>query len=309
MSLDIFSLIKNLLDSLFGAKTKGTPIMPAPVDNIPVTPEPEEVTSSGVDGNNTPAPALLSSIPERNPNSMTGSEFIQANLNLVGATRETNILKEFQEGNMPDFLRSFVEITVTDGTNTIVYKAMSDYLCIGSDDDYVRMPMNPHTAQSIADQYDCTLVTRKMVNDIWKQSVNKLAPKPWGPPYNADMEKTHRIGTHSKWIQDQLTTSGKDPFALTSGHKKDVVITNKLAPNNPQKRVAIYGWIQLNGQPIQGLNPTSHDDKYADYSHGIRLVDNNVVVNGQSMRIRDVFKHATYCKLISDEGVLNFLSY
>lgn len=304
MSLDIFKLIQDLINSLFGSKPKGDSSMPDPVDNssTPVETSPETTPDPG------PTPTT-STIPDRNPYSVTGSEFIQANLNLVGAVREANILKEFQEGNIPDFLRNFVEVTVSDGSNTIVYKVMADYLCIGSDEDYVRVPMNPHTAQAIADQYDCTLVTRKMVNDIWKQSVNKLPPKPWGPPYNADMEKTHRIGTHSNTIQKQLTANGQNPFALTSGHKKDVVLTNKLAPNNPAKRVAIYGWIQLNGQPIQGLNPTSHDDKYADYSHGIRLVDNIAVVNGQSMRMRDVFKHPVYSKLVSDEGPLNFLSY
>lgn len=274
--------------------------MPDPV--IPDSAEsqqPEEVP--------VPAPDPISSIPSRSENAVTGSEWVKANINLGGATREANILKEFKEGNIPDFLRNFTEVTVTNGSDSITYKVMTDFLCIGNDEDYVRVPMNPHTAQYIADQYDCTLITRKMSNDIWKNAVNKLEPKPWGPPYDLDMEKTHRIGTHSNTIQKQL--AGKDPFALTSGHKKDVVLTNKLAPSNSAKRVAIYGWIQLNGKPIQDLNPSSHDDKYADYSHGIRLVDNIATVNGQAMRMRDVFKHPTYSKLVSDEGILNFLSY
>lgn len=274
--------------------------MPDPVIPDPIEPQqPEEVP--------VPAPDPISSIPSRNANAVTGSEWIQANLNLGGAVREANILKEFKEGNIPDFLRNFAEVTVTNGVDTITYKVMTDVLCIGRDDDYVRMPMNPHTAQSIADLYDCTLITRKMSNDIWKHSVNKLEPRPWGPPYDADMERTHRIGTHSNTIQKQL--AGKDPFALTSGHKKDVVLTNRLAPHNAAKRVAIYGWIQLNGKPIQDLNPSSHDDKYADYSHGIRLVDNIATVNGTAMRMADVFKHPAYSKLVSDEGILNFLSY
>lgn len=305
MSLDIFKLIQDLVNGLFSSKPKEQPPVPPvthPVEtSAPITAAPPA---------STPEPDLgsaPSTIPNRKPSAVTGSAFVQANINLIGAPREANILKEFIEGNIPDFLRNFAEVTISDGTNTITYKVMTDYLCIGTNFDYVRVPMNPHTAQAIADKYDCTLVTRKMVNDIWKHSINKLAPKPWGPPYNADMEKTHRIGTHSQTIQKQL--AGRDPFALTSGHKKDVVLTNKLYPNNPNKRVAIYGWIQLNGQPIQGLNPSSHDDHYADYSHGIRLVDNFAVVNGQQMRMRDVFKHPTYSKLVSDEGPLNFLSY
>jgi hypothetical protein len=183
---------------------------------------------------------------------------------------------------------------------------MSDYLCLGQSD-YVRMPMNPHTAQKIADQYDCSLPTRKMVNDIWHASVNKLSPKPWGPPYDSSMMHTDRIGIHNGRIQNQL--QGHDHTQLTSGHKKDVVLTNKLSPNNPNKRVAIYGWIQSNGQAIQQLNPKDHEDTYADYSHGVRLIANDVIVNGNPMRIKDVFSHPQLSALISDEGVLTFTKY
>jgi len=246
-------------------------------------------------------------IPTRDPGAVAGSVFVQNNMNLTGAVREANILNEFMHGNIPNFLRNMVPVTITSGSNSITYLVMPDFLCLGEDYDYVRMPMNPLTAQKIADKFDCTLPTRKMAFDIWSNSVNKLTPLPWGPPYDSDMEKTHRIGTHNQKIQAQL--AGKDPFALTSGHKKDVVLTNKLHPKNPKKRVAIYGWIQSNGQPIQGLNPTSHEDTYQDYSHGIRLIANDVIVNGNTMRIQDVFKDAKLASLISDEGILNFQRY
>ena len=246
-------------------------------------------------------------ILHRDPGASLGSTFIQNNMNLIGAVREKNILDEFLHGNVPDFLRNFAQVNVTNGSDSLTYLVMSDYLCLGQDNDYVRMPMNPHTAQSIADQYDCTLPTRKMVNDIWKTSLNKLDPRPWGPPYNSDMEKTHRIGTHSNTIQAQL--AGKDATALTSGHKKDVVLTNRLNPKNPAKRVAIYGWIQSTGKPIQDLNPSSHEDTYADYSHGIRLCSNDVIVNGNPMRMKDVFADSKLAPLVSDEGVLLFTRY
>jgi len=303
MNTNIFSSIIDFLNSVFGQKP--TPIPQAP--SAPPIPIIGETTTAPSPPNIPVETASTTTIPDRSGMAVTGSGWVQANLNLMGAVREANILKEFKEGNIPDFLRNFVELTVSNGIDSITYKVMPDYLCIGSNYDYVRVPMNPHTAQAIADRYDCTLITRKMTNDIWRASPNKLEPKPWGPPFDLDMERTHRIGTHSNTIQKQLV--GKDPFTLTSGHKKDVVLTNKLSPNNPQKRVAIYGWIQSNGKPIQDLNPSSHDDKYADYSHGIRLVDNYAVVNGQPMRMRDVFKHPAYSKLVSDEGPLTFLSY
>jgi hypothetical protein len=246
-------------------------------------------------------------IPIRDPGAMPGSAFIQANMSIVGEARERNILNEFMHGNIPDFMRNFTAVNVSNETDKITYLVSPDYLSIGHNGDYVRMPMSPLIAQMIADRYDCTLPTTKMVWDIWGQSINKVAPLPWGPPYNAEMESSYRYGVHSQRIQAQL--ADKNPFALLSGHKKDVVLTNRLLPRNPKRRVAIFGWIQLNGQPIQGLNTSSHDDKYADYSHGIRLVANDVMVNGMPMRIQDVFLHPKFSALLSNEGPLKFLRY
>lgn len=246
-------------------------------------------------------------IPGRDPGSVPGSVFCQNNLNLVGPVREANILAEFQHGNLPDFLRTFTPITVQGNGNTITYLAMPDVLAIGSNDDYVRMPMNPHTAQTIADQYDCTLITTKMADTIWHNATNKVEPKPWGPPYDEDMSKTYRLPIHNATINAQLT--GMNPFAMLTGHKKDVVLTNKLGVVNPNKKVAIYGWFSLNGQPIQGLNSFSHADTYEDYSHGIRLVANDCMVNGQPARMQDVFSDTNLSALVSNEGPLNFKRY
>ena len=246
-------------------------------------------------------------IPQRTSDMMTGSEFIKTNMSLNGSIRQQNILNEFMNGNIPDFLRKFKPITVIDNENSMTYLAMSDVLSIGSNEDYVRMPMNPHTAQAIADKYDCSLPTRKMVNDIWKNSINKLQPLPWGPPYDSSMSSTYRIGIHNSRINAQLIN--KDYTDLISGHKKDVVLTNRLSPNNPNKRVAIYGWIQSNVNPIQDLNPISHEDTYEDYSHGIRLIANDVLVNGEFIKLNDVFTNNKLASLVSDEGVLTFTRY
>jgi hypothetical protein len=184
---------------------------------------------------------------------------------------------------------------------------MPDYLSIGTNDNYIRMPMNPLTAQQIANKFDCLLPTPKMVYQIWEQSVNKLVPLPWGPPYNSDMLKTHRIITHNLRIQQQL--KDKDPFQLTSGHKKDIVLTNRLSPKNIMQKVAIYGWIQLNGKPIQPLNPKDHEITYKDYSHGVRLIAQDVVLNGKPARLEQILQDKNLSYLVSDDTPLNFTRY
>lgn len=243
-------------------------------------------------------------IPSRDPGASTGSAWVQANLKLGGAVREQNILDEFLHGNVPPFMRDFKPVKVTDGVNTITYVVTPDYLCLGTNEDYLRVPMAPITAQKIADKYDCTLPTRKMVKDIWKNATNKLPIKTTTP--DAKMVSTQRYADHNKLVTQSITG---DFTQLSAGHKKDVVLTNRLAPKNAQKRVAIFGWFYPNGTVVQDLNPSDHDDMYADYSHGIRLIANDVIVNGNPMRIQDVFKDPVLSKLLSDEGPLQFLRY
>jgi hypothetical protein len=231
---------------------------------------------------------------------ITGLQFIQKNDNKV--LREQNALDAFLNGQIPDFLRTFAPINIKDSKNDLTYLVMKDYLSIGTDSDYIRMPMNPLTAAKIAQKYDCSLPTRKMVLDIYNRS-NKISALPQGAPYT-NMDSSIRYLEHNTSIQKYVI----DKTKLIAGHKKDVVLTNKLAPNNPNKKVAIYGWF-LNGKPIQNLNPLSHDWYYQDYSHGIRLIANDVILNNQVRRIQDIFGDPDLSYLVSDEGKLSFLSY
>jgi len=239
-------------------------------------------------------------IPTRNDNAKTGSEFIETIMNLTGQIREDLILSECLSGNIPNFLRTFAPVTITSGNNSITYLVMPDALSIGNDDDYIRIPTAPGTAQIIANKFDCVMPTKKMVDDIWKASENKILPKPFGAPYDIDIIRTHRY----KWINNKINEQmvGKDKSKLTAGGKKNVVLTKDLAPNNLNKRVAIYGWFYANGNVIQGLNAAEHNDTYCDYSHSITLISKDVMVNGVIMNFYDVLNDKNLCKLISDEG-------
>lgn len=290
-----FGKILDIFSTLFKGGNNTT--LPVVVDGPAPTPPVTEPSPSG----------FLAPIPVRSDSAVTGSQFMQDNLKLSGSVREKNIINELVSGNVPDFMRSLKEVNVSSAVGKITFYVMPDYMCIGTNEDYVRIPMSPLSAQIVADAFECTLPTRKMVNDIWKNAKIKLPPLPWGPPYNAEMESTDRYQKHNAKIQQQL--NGKDFTQLIAGHKKDVVLTNRLAPNNPKRRVAIYGWFNSDGTVIQGLNPTSHEDAYADYSHGLRFVSKKVLVNGVVKDIVDVFKDSQLCALLSDEGVLNFVRY
>ena len=89
---------------------------------------------------------------------------------------------------------------------------------------------------------------------------------------------------------------------LVSGHKKDVVITNRLLQR--QGKIAIYGWHQYAGAPIQPLS-TVHGSCYADYSHGIRLVSNTVLVAGEPQSIFEVIEDPKLAMVFSAEGAIH----
>ncbi len=94
--------------------------------------------------------------------------------------------------------------------------------------------------------------------------------------------------------------------ALTSGHKKDVVLSARLE-RSPYK-VAVYGWHTPEGSAIQPLN-TGHTERWVDHSHGIRLVQNRMLVNGRETTVAEVLKDPTLAPLLSNEGPLTIIRY
>lgn len=183
------------------------------------------------------------------------------------------------------------------------YFVTPDYLCIGRDDDFVRIPMTPLIAQPIADAMDCLLPTRKMVDAIYAQAQVKLAPAPISPAtVDITLATTHY--RHHQMVEAQRGTHPLGP--LVGGIKKDVVITPLLAGN--PARVAIYGWHQLSGVPIQPLY-LGHVDWYVDYSHGIRLISQRMIVEGVETTVAEVLADPQLHVLLSNEGVLTNPSY
>lgn len=251
--------------------------------------------------------ATVEPFPPRVQGAPTGSQFMAEVAALDETAREQRIVEEVTGGNVPGFLRTFVPVDVSGSVGGTPVSATifvtPDYVCIGRDDDFARIPMTPLIAQPIADAFDCLLPTRKMVDAIYAQASVKLAPAPISPA-TVDIMLATTMYRHHEMVEEQR--AGQPLGALIGGIKKDVVITPLLASN--PGRVAIYGWHQLNGTPIQPLY-LGHVDWYVDYSHGIRLVSQRMVVDGAEMSVADVLADANLHVLLSDEGVVTNPSY
>jgi hypothetical protein len=242
-------------------------------------------------------------IPARPTGSKTGSEFMNYVSSMSFSQREDEILKEFKAGNIPDFMRTLRRITINtqDASGTahkVQYEVMPDYLCIGSNTDFCRVPMGPVTAQKIANAYGAALPTSMLVDSIYFNADVKLEPVTYTPVGNQN-ELVSKFIEHNTAIEAQRTASGKPLGNVVGGIKKDVILSAKIVekPNN----VVIYGWHRLDGTAIQPVY-NGHINSYVDYSHGIRLINREILVDSVVKDVLQILKDPVMYKILSNES-------
>jgi hypothetical protein len=243
-------------------------------------------------------------IPARPADAVGAAELFPSISALSFRDYEERVATELLAGNLPEVHRQWqtirTEITDANGrTHTAEYQVLPDYLSVGSDADFIRVPLTPQTAQRIADAFGCSLPTRKMVEDITRAATVRLTPQ----PLTAAREAVGTFVQHHRLIEEQW---GDRPRGLVAGIKKDIVLTNRLGER--PRRVAIYGWHHPDGRPIQDLTIVHHNG-YVDYSHGVRLVRREILVNGRPRDIRHVLIDPLLHPLLSDEGPVTHASY
>ncbi|MBZ0124310.1 MAG: hypothetical protein K8F31_10540, partial [Roseovarius sp.] len=239
------------------------------------------------------------------PGNAPGAQAVLASVQgLDGVKRDALVSREILRGNMPGFLHNLAPVTVSgragDGSAVEITLCVTpDYLAVGGDRDYVRVPLGLRAATRISDEFDMILPTPRMVDMIYRAAALRLPPQPMPP--GPQMTSTAYFVRHNATVEAQRRRAGAAPGTLISGTKKDVVLTARLASN--RGRVAIYGWHRTNGQPIQPLS-TVHGAGYADYSHGVRLVSRTAYLNGKPADLRSLMADPRYAGLLSKEGPL-----
>jgi hypothetical protein len=246
------------------------------------------------------------SLPARQDAAATGQQLYRQIGGMDWKQREPVIISEILSGNVPGVLKRLVpvHVQVTDSaTGQIIratYFVTPDYLMVGNSSDFARVPLTPMAAQQIADSLHCFLPTRKMVNDIYSAAKVKLEPVPLFAYRDSALTFYH----HHLIIEGQR--QGRK--GLIAGIKKDVVISSKVKADPKPNREAIYGWHKPGGKPIQPLY-TGHVNWYVDYSHGIRLVYQTILVNGKKYNYKEVLQDAKLKKLLCDEDDCSFYRY
>ena len=231
--------------------------------------------------------------------SAKGSQYYQSAAGFNWRQRDSLTRKLILKGSIPSFLRRFVPIqsfwedAISGAKIKLTYYVAPDYLAVGDEDDWARVHITPFLAQELADSLHCFLPTRKMVDQIYQAAKVKLSPV----PLYAFRDSTPTFYHHHLIVEGQRKGRG----GLIAGIQKDLVTTGKLDTYPRHDRVAIYGWHQLDGKPIQPLY-TGHVYWYVDYSQGVRLVYEYLKVNGKWMHYTSIFKDEMLRKLICDEA-------
>ena len=244
-------------------------------------------------------------IPARAADAPGGRAFAEQIRGLSDDERESQIRRELKAGNIPNFLRQLVPIRLQSPTSSgamddIVICAAPDYLAIGSDNDFLLIPMRLATALSTASEYGFTLPTPRLVDAIYAQAAVHYIPQPL--PAGDEMRSTDYSVRHNELIGVQRTALGASLGDLSAGDKKDLVLTNRLLSHID--RVAIYGWHTADGKPIQPLS-TVHGWRYADYSHGVRLISAQAFINGTPRSIFDLMQDDRLASAFNGEGVIS----
>jgi hypothetical protein len=266
-------------------------------------PEPTRIDALADD-----APTL--GLPERPADAPTGREFLRLTDQLPPEERERAIYDEIMRGNVPSFLRRLKPVSLAskrspnhgepDAMQPRPHEAtiwvMPDYLAIGSDTDFIRIPMNLHTATRIALALGFLLPTTKVVDAIHAQAGKRVAPRSL-PPSSA-MTKNSSYLLHDEQVNADF--GAYELGSIVSGHKKDVVVATHR--RNRPGSIGLYGWLQHDGIPIQRLSD-AHDASYVDYSQGVRLVSRTIrLANGTTLPYLTALRSRETAALLTDEG-------
>ena len=230
--------------------------------------------------------------------SITGSEFYQKAANMDLTQRDSFLLLCFKDGNMPSFFTRFRALKenykVKNKSYRVKYFVSPDYLMIGNNNDYFRVPVTPAIAQQMADDLHCFLPTSHLVDLIYQHSNLTLEPIPLFAYRDSFITFWH----HHLMIEGQLKGKQK---GIVAGIKKDVIICSEEKFKGKSNRVAIYGWHKPDGKPIQPVY-TGHSSNYVDYSHGARFIHSKIRVNGKIFDYQKILTDSVMYRFITNES-------
>lgn len=216
---------------------------------------------------------------------------------LGAGEREQAVAAELLAGNVPSFLRQLVPVRLGGGTGAREAWAFvtPDYVCIGGDDDFARMPITMRTTRKLCDAAGALPPTKLLVDTLYAAAPHKVT----SPTMSPGSWRLADVLSHHLVIAGRLAKAGGTPGDLVAGCKKDIVITKKMLHH--AGRTALYGWMLKDQSVVQPLSLV-HDDRFLDYVQGLRLIDRRLWIDGKDVDLFDALADRELAPLLSDEG-------
>lgn len=231
-------------------------------------------------GADTPKTALVApprlALPLRPRGAPGGEAFFASIARATVAEREAALEEQLLAGNVPAFLRSLVPVSLRVGELDARVFVTPDYVAIGSDEDFVRVPLVVRTAARVASAAGSLFPTVEIVNAIYGAAELKIGSPPMAP--GLAMASSRYFVEHNRAIEANRRALDRPLGTLLAGPKKDLVLTARLLAR--PGRTPIYGWFREDGSVIQPLS-LLHDHHHLDYTHGLRLVSTEAEIDGR----------------------------
>ena len=214
---------------------------------------------------------------------------------------EDETVQALLAGDVPDSLRFFKKIRYERLGHIVEFWVLPDYLAIGTNEDFVRIPMGIISSKKVAKALGCTLPTTFLVDRINDVAQGALDIFPFRPKGSRN-QRPIVFQDHNNAIKALFKAKGYQFGQFISGLKKDLVLSwNQERIPAYARNIAIYGWHHPDGHPQQPLF-LRHADFYSDYSHGTRLIWNEILIDGIPFSLEKVMRDPQLFRLVSDES-------
>ena len=236
---------------------------------------------------------------------MNGTEWLNSLPDNPSKNRDDKILQAITSGLA---VCTWAPIVSSIPGHTAIFQVCEDAVhVILENESRFRFQVNATLAQKCADLLGASLTTAKINNLSYQQAKIKL-PATLLPP-GPEMVTTSKSKVWNTALEKKRKSLKVEGLVRDCG--KAWILSNKLGLRN---NIAInYGFYDPRapysnkiGQQMWQTLGTRHDNTHTDYSQTLLLMSASCQVDGQEMKVCEVMKDPTLCKLISDEGVLKF---
>jgi peptidoglycan hydrolase-like protein with peptidoglycan-binding domain len=217
--------------------------------------------------------------------------------------REEMILDAVEDGGVAPI--DWIEIETSNEKHKGKFLVSADCVRIGDAEDSIRVATNAKTAQKIADELDCYLLTPKMLDLISRQAMIKIPPSTQTSWADGTMAETRRMVEHHEAVEELVDGRA----GLIDNVGKIWAITAKIL-----KKIGLaanYGWFVTSGglRSATGLRVIQsvgyrHGTDHVDYSQTVRLVKREMVVDDFIVDVANALQHPEMASLVSHEGML-----